>query len=356
MGSVAEPRFCAMGGQCTQARFLSGKPAKLRTTSNSKVCARCEESGLSPDDVTARPLTLLPSVEGEENKVRAFKAGLTIQLYVQKGPFWEAVGGMREKRNIVAERRLPPSGPEISGLILPEARYKGQDYFELSDEWCSDIRIVQEHCIPSWLQDSAEWEHFIAACILFDPPHRQLEEFTQHGDPRYFDPTKPGAKGGRVPLQARASIRLLATDERDLEEVHLWLAERLLEEVGKRYLKPVGIDVEAAIEQIFNDTNLSNEYTQKKREVRRQWHIAVETGTPKDDINKAFSLIPDARKGRPRSGGRSSRNPLRALQCAILHERYGWKYERIAAHYGWENAGSNVVSKYVAEGRRMLAE
>src|SRR5215204_4328985 len=221
MGSVSEPRFCAMGGHCTQARFLGGKPAKLRTTSNSKVCARCEDLGLSPDDIIAHPLTLLPSVEGEENKVRAFKDGLTIQLYVQKGPFWEAVSEVREKRDIIAERRLPPSGQEIGGLILPEARYEEQDLFECYDEWRSDIRMVKEHCIPSWLQDSAEWEDFISACILFDPPHKQLEEFTQHGDPRYFDPAKPGAKGGRAPLQARASIRLLATDESDLEGAYL---------------------------------------------------------------------------------------------------------------------------------------
>jgi hypothetical protein len=50
MGSVAEPRFCGMGSKCTQARFL-GEPARLRATSSSKLCGRCEEEGLSPDDI-----------------------------------------------------------------------------------------------------------------------------------------------------------------------------------------------------------------------------------------------------------------------------------------------------------------
>src|SRR5918998_417395 len=50
MGSVAEPRFCAMGNQCTQARFLDSKPVRLRSTSSSKLCAQCEEAGLSPED------------------------------------------------------------------------------------------------------------------------------------------------------------------------------------------------------------------------------------------------------------------------------------------------------------------
>ena len=39
-----------MGSQCTQARFLDGEPARLRSTSSSKLCARCEEARLSPDD------------------------------------------------------------------------------------------------------------------------------------------------------------------------------------------------------------------------------------------------------------------------------------------------------------------
>jgi hypothetical protein len=51
MGSVAEPRFCAMGSQCTHARFLDGKPVRLRSTSSSQLCAQCEEAELSPDDV-----------------------------------------------------------------------------------------------------------------------------------------------------------------------------------------------------------------------------------------------------------------------------------------------------------------
>jgi hypothetical protein len=129
----------------------------------------------------------------------------------------------------------------------------------------------------------------------------------------------------------------------------------LLEEIGKRYLKPAGVDTDAAIEEIFKDTDLSNEFWQKKQEVRRRWHIVVEPGITKNDVDEAFSQIPDACKGRDRSGGRAKRNPLRALQCAILHDRYGWEYEQIAARYGWD-AGSNVVSKYITEGRRILAD
>ena len=55
MDSLSEPRFCAMGAhQCTQAPFLDGGPARLRSTNKSPLCSPCEESGLSLRDVGVR--------------------------------------------------------------------------------------------------------------------------------------------------------------------------------------------------------------------------------------------------------------------------------------------------------------
>jgi hypothetical protein len=39
-----------MGGRCTQARFLGGKPAKLRSTSKGELCDRCVQEGRHPED------------------------------------------------------------------------------------------------------------------------------------------------------------------------------------------------------------------------------------------------------------------------------------------------------------------
>src|SRR5687768_3585175 len=111
MGSLAEPRYCAMGSRCTQARFLEGSPALLRSTNKSHLCSRCEESGLSPHEILVLDtLRLEPAPAGEELKARTFKDGLTAQLYLQRGVFWDAVRELRERRGITAERRLPPSG------------------------------------------------------------------------------------------------------------------------------------------------------------------------------------------------------------------------------------------------------
>ena len=51
--SVAEARYCAMGQQCTQARFLEGNPAKLRSTKAGGLCERCVQKGHTLEDAPA---------------------------------------------------------------------------------------------------------------------------------------------------------------------------------------------------------------------------------------------------------------------------------------------------------------
>jgi hypothetical protein len=149
-----------MGSRCTQPRFLNGSPAPLRSTSKSQLCARCEELGLSPHDIPVLDkVRNEPAPAGEELKARAFKDGLTAQSYVQKGVFWDAVRELRERRGFTAERRLPPSGDNISGLIAPEKSSGDHDRLPFLEEWIADTGHRATLC----------------ACPL--PPERQVERF-----------------------------------------------------------------------------------------------------------------------------------------------------------------------------------
>jgi hypothetical protein len=56
MGRVTEARYCAMGERCTQARFLDGKPSRLRSTSNSDLCEGCIQEGYTLDDAHSKPV------------------------------------------------------------------------------------------------------------------------------------------------------------------------------------------------------------------------------------------------------------------------------------------------------------
>lgn len=364
MDSLSGPRFCAMGIRCTQARFLDGKPSPLRRSSTSKLCASCEKAGLLPLDAETLKLEPLePAPEGEERKARAFKDSLTVQLFLKNGTFWDAVNDLRMKRGIAASRQVPPSGPEISGLIMADEPGYGQDVFALHDKWVADLREIEERCVPARLRDAAEWKDFISVCVLFDPPKdpNHLDAFARHGDLRFFESGRPGAKGDRVPMKAGAPIRWMVADEKDAEDVHMWLLERVLDELGKRYLAPAGVDVDEAVKSIIDSTGLNNEYHQKKRDLHREWHIIAAGGVNANDVKRAADKLSTVREARS-AGGRGPRSDLVALQCALLYDASEPtvaavpKLERsriLADRYGIPR---DEVDKYVERGRALFSK
>jgi hypothetical protein len=350
-----------MGSRCTQARFLNGSPTQLRSTSKRELCARCEESGLSPHDASVlEKLRLEPAPPGEELKARAFKDGLTVQLFLQRGEFWDAVRELREQRGITALKRLPPSGDNMSGLIHPR-RAPDEDVFGALDKWKADLQYIEERCVPARFRGSAEWNEFISACVLFDPPSLEdLDTFTRHGDPRYYEPDARGLWGERAPMQAKAPVRRVIADEKALEKVHFWLINRVLEELGKRYLEPAGIDLEEALQEIFDTTKLNNQYHAKKRDLRREWHIVASDGVNTNDIKKAADMLPTVREARS-PGGRAPRNHLVAIQCAALYDAEdapgedvpkSTKRSLLAERYGLPE---NEVTHYVKLGRDLIS-
>jgi len=102
-----------------------------------------------------------------------------------------------------------------------------------------------------------------------------------------------------------APLRWAIADEKEFEEVHFWLFERVLEELGERCLGPAGVDLEEAVREIFDTTELGKQYRAKKRSLRREWHIVASDGVNASDIKKAADSIPAVREARS-SGGRPS--------------------------------------------------
>jgi hypothetical protein len=66
MGSLIEARYCAMGERCTQARFLGGKPNRVRSTSNSDLCDRCLQEGYTSEDVPTSHSKPVPNEQAED--------------------------------------------------------------------------------------------------------------------------------------------------------------------------------------------------------------------------------------------------------------------------------------------------
>jgi hypothetical protein len=243
-------------------------------------------------------------------------------------------------------------------LIFPETPSKG-DFLRLYDEWTADLRHIEQRCVPARFRESAEWTEFISACVLFDPPLEDLDTFTRHGDLRYIDREDHSARGERAPMRAMAPLRWAIADEKALEKVYFWLFERVLEELGERYLEPAGMDLEEALDEILDTTELNKQYHAKKNSLRREWHIVASDGVNANDIKKAADRIPAVREARS-SGGRASRNPVTAIQCAAFYDDdsaavgapKSTKRRLLAEQHGLPE---NEVKHYVKFGRGLIS-
>jgi len=157
-----------------------------------------------------------------------------------------------------------------------------------------------------------------------------------------------------------APQRWAIADEYALEKVYFWLFEGVLEELGARYLEPAGIDLEEAMQEIFDTTELNRQYHAKKNSLRREWYIAASDGVNANDIKKAADLIPAVREARS-PGGRAPRNPVVAIQCAAFYDGQDSAGEGtpktkrrrlLAERYGLPE---NEVKHYVKFGRELIS-
>jgi hypothetical protein len=155
-----------------------------------------------------------------------------------------------------------------------------------------------------------------------------------------------------------APLRWAIADEKALEKVYFWLFERVLEELGERYLEPAGIDLEESLDEILDTTKLNERYHAKKNSLRREWHIVASDGVNANDSKKAADRIPAVREARS-SGGRASRNPVAAIQCAAFYDDSAGvgapkstKRRLLAEQYGLPE---NEVKHYVKFGRGLIS-
>jgi hypothetical protein len=147
----------------------------------------------------------------------------------------------------------------------------------------------------------------------------------------------------------------------------------VIEEIGKKFLEPAGLDIhEMMLEVLKNSPDLLKQRKDlRNQETPDRHYIAVYEETTESDVLRAFRLISDtfperSKKGPPR------RDPLVALQCAILYDRHNgkdpedrrrllWSYERLAEEFclgagETHKAKKQVAAAYVALGRKLLEE
>jgi hypothetical protein len=320
--------------------------------------------------------------------IARFKRSVVLDLYLRQGTAWKEVRAFRERWAITPTVQLPPKKSPLS-MHYPEYGWpreydaeggQNREWVELASRWGGEIhalaqRFVPEHYRPDPLREEL-WVGFMSACVVYDPPEVALLTFAERGGPVLLglSPTDKHWVGFGNPYHAMLAppIRTLRDGDKS-ESLEGWFWEQVIKEIQERFLEPAGMNIREMMREIFDSSpSLLKRYQDlRKQETPYRHYIAVGEETTADDVQRAFKLIsatlPErSRKGAPR------RDPLIALQCAILHDRHNardpedrrrwrWSYERLAEEFRLgsgetKKAKEQVAADYVALGRNLLED
>lgn len=316
-------------------------------------------------------------------EIERWKRGLVIELVKQKGAFWEAVADLRRRWNVPAQGRIPPDLVHIGNLHFPpdapelvlDPKEKGwEERTNFSSGWRWEIVGLYNEFIPESArlshpdQSRQWWCPFVSACVVYDPPEDKLEEYAeshQHIFLGAHDPEDPYRDD--YPHLAMSRPPIVATRrEEGIEWAYTAYADNLAVRVAERVAEQVRDAPDAdtlnvireALWEASREEDLYEPIEDDRKRNPTRAYIEVRPWHTERDVISAFRMIA-ATQERPGRGSDPKR-PLRAVQCAVLHDRLGWKYKEIEAAYGWggdqTKANPNTVYKHIKDGRRRLSE
>ena len=349
--------------------FYKGPEAgRIGTNVAAKGVEDHDSVGLEDETTKMTDVPELPS--SARKRLRRLRHELVLQLYLRRDPLWDAIRDVRDRWNISAEVRLPPPVEGHLSLKGPPA-HQDRGYAKHAFSWHEEMSAIWAKVDPeprlptsdySDLQLELSWGDFLSACVLYDPPEDQLVEFASYGALETTVLT-----GGRLPTKANLEglpemvdppVRSLFA----LSKVRDWYWHRILNYIGEKYLEPQGVDVGAFLDNALSYIpGLEEEYREKAERYSKRYYIGVDDYTSFEDVQRAFHMI---RKVQPQKGTKRSRDPLVAVQCAILHDRHNgrdpedrrrrrWSYTKLADNFGLSSA--RVASDYVALGQEILS-
>jgi hypothetical protein len=292
-----------------------------------------------------------PSISAERTdasrKLPRFKGDLVLQLFAKSGPFWDAIRDLRDRYDITPSTELPPASSDI---LPPHSNRESSSVI-----WQGEILLLCDQFVPKrFLYRMPEWLIFISACVVYDPPETQLPEFAAYSDPlpfpivseeRWSDPNFD-----KLPKIEAPPIEMVP-DLDEIEALEQWFHRMVLNGLEKR-LKSFGIS-SGQFREIYDDVldeGLWSEYHTRYLQIKAHPYIEIDEHTTKKDVERTFNAIRATQASGPPARKRP-RDPVIAVDCAILHDDYGWKYEELAERHGWQD--SSRASKYIRDGRKV---
>ena len=303
-------------------------------------------------------------------RIEGFKREVVLQMLMQQDLAWDAVSEMRSRWGVSARAELPPASSNWPNYPFPE--HWPEEYTdEGGSRWGLDLDALRDRIVPEvyrWGPVDTSWRSFLAACVLFDPPDQELLAFSKFGGPSAVgilpadERFKPGF-GVPPHMMAMPPVATLR-DAHKAESIESWYWQRIIDEIGERYLKPQGLDTKEILLEVMRGTPdlLRRKAELRNRETPFRHYITVEEYTTEADVKRAFRLISATLPERSEKGA-PQRDRLIAAQCAILYDRHNqrdpsdgrkksWTYPKLAEEFGLKSGRAAKV--YVEIGRELL--
>jgi hypothetical protein len=206
---------------------------------------------------------------------------------MKRGPFWKEIEEVRAIFDVTPTTQVPPAMD-----ILHPDELGGTAYYQIN------ISGLYSRVVPKRFQSRhhLEWKVFLSACVHYDPPETELPAFSAYSDPQPF-PIVPEDRLSdpdvdRFPRMVAPPIAMLFDTDAEVE-VERWLYERAIEEIGKRYLEPLGLSIQSMLYDVLED-GLENEYHEKLSCIKAHPYIEVDEYTTEEDVKiKDFIMDPD---------------------------------------------------------------
>jgi hypothetical protein len=285
---------------------------------------------------------------------------------------------------------------------------------EFEEAWYRDLDKIVNSTVPSELGASnigdfsliglgaggrrlglgslyGSWLLFASACVLYDPPETSLIQFAEYATPKPYRVSFGNSYRGED-VDKSLSVQALPIreqpDSADLRDMIMSQVDLILDEINKHYLQDLGLDVHAMWQDVTSKPDVIREIHRQEELLRERLYIEVFEHTTDSDVRAArrairamqererFSVpaaadsatrreIFQEKQKRLRPRGKVARDPLVAIQCAILYDHHNqkdpadgrrrtWTYERLAKHFKLKS--TRAATEYVTAGREILRE
>src|SRR5215208_7796856 len=302
-------RYCLRGQACTQYEVL-GMPAKLSRYNQDHVCEQCRQAEQEGHDSSASKVEKHQSYEScLAVAVKAQRREFVIQLYKQRGPFWEAIRDIRARWHVTVDTRIPKPWPytNLYSDAAPEGSWDpdSPDYSEEShkawnefwEQWRGDLNSVVDRLVPEKLRIktmSPRWQEFVAACVLYQPPDTELVAFADYAAPgaEVILGPSPSAQGlekfldevERPRSMVLPPIKQIRDPQEDrANEVRYW--NDVLKTVWELYIQPQGVGFGEMLLAAFESENLqkkNDEWNNKPPTHGPRYYIEIDEFTTED--------------------------------------------------------------------------